>query len=108
MGAFGITTGYAVVVGWFIRFFFGTILGAMFSAPDSGAYFGEIAGAFGSIGLHLAAMILTAIVLMLGVANGIEKVNKVMMPLFFVLFIVILLKYVLVILTIVIVIDVIG
>ena len=92
IGAFGIATGYAVVVGWFIRFFFGTISGAMLSATDSGAYFGEIAGAFGSIGWHLAAMVITAIVLMLGVANGIEKVNKVMMPLFFILFIVILFK----------------
>ena len=92
IGAFGIATGYAVVVGWFIRFLFGTISGAMFSAPDSAAYFGEIAGAFGSTIWHLAAMILTAIILILGVSNGIEKVNKFMMPLFYILFIIVLFK----------------
>lgn len=92
IGAFGIATGYAVVVGWVIRFLFGTISGAMFSAPDSAAYFGEIAGAFGSTIWHLAAMIATAIILILGVSNGIEKVNKFMMPLFYVLFIIVLFK----------------
>lgn len=92
IGAFGIATGYAVVVGWVIRFLFGTISGAMFSAPDSAAYFGEIAGAFGSTIWHLAAMIATTIILILGVSNGIEKVNKFMMPLFYVLFIIVLVK----------------
>ena len=92
IGAFGIATGYAVVVGWVMRFLFGAISGSMFSAPDSAAYFGEIAGAFGSTIWHLAAMILTAIILILGVSNGIEKVNKFMMPLFYVLFIIVLVK----------------
>ena len=92
IGAFGIATGYAVVVGWVIRFLFGTISGSMFSAPDSASYFGEIAGAFGSTIWHLAAMIATAIILILGVSNGIEKVNKFMMPLFYILFIIVLFK----------------
>lgn len=92
IGAFGIATGYAVVVGWVMRFLFGTISGAMFSAPDSAAYFGEIAGAFGSTIWHLAAMIATTIILILGVSNGIEKVNKFMMPLFYILFIIVLVK----------------
>lgn len=92
IGAFGIATGYAVVVGWVMRFLFGTISGSMFSAPDSAAYFGEIAGAFGSTIWHLAAMIATAIILILGVSNGIEKVNKFMMPLFYILFIIVLVK----------------
>lgn len=92
LGAFGIATGYAVVAGWFIRFLVGSITGSMFNAPDSGAYFGEIAGSFGSMGWHLLALIITAFILILGVANGIEKVNKVMMPIFFVLFLVILVR----------------
>lgn len=92
LGAFGIATGYAVVVGWFIRFLFGSLSGAMLGAADPGAYFGEIAGAYGSIGWHLAGIALTAIILILGVANGIEKVNKVMMPIFFVLFLIILVR----------------
>lgn len=92
LGAFGIASGYAVVSGWFIRFLVGSISGAMFSTPDSGAYFGEIAGSFGSVGWHLLALIMTASILILGVSNGIEKVNKVMMPSFFVLFLIILIR----------------
>lgn len=92
IGAFGIAAGYAVVAGWFIRFLVGSVTGAMFNAPDSGVYFGEIAGAFGSVGWHLLALIMTAYILILGVANGIEKVNKVMMPAFFGLFLIILVR----------------
>lgn len=44
LGAFGIATGYAVVVGWFLRFLFGSLSGDMLQAVDSGVYFGEIAG----------------------------------------------------------------
>lgn len=91
-GAFGIAIGYAVVVGWFIRFLVGFITGSAFNAPDSGAYFGEIAGPFGSIIWHLIALVLVAIVLIFGVSKGIEKMNKIMMPLFYVLFIVLVIK----------------
>lgn len=35
-------------------------------------------------------MVITALILILGVANGIEKVNKIMMPTFFILFLIIL------------------
>lgn len=94
IGAFGIATGYAVVVGWFIRFLFGSLSGAMLGANDSGAYFGEIAGSFGSVGWHFLALTITALILILGVANGIEKVNKIMMPIFFILFLIILVRVV--------------
>src|SRR5699024_2792644 len=87
IGSLGIAIGYAVVMGWILRSLFGAISGAMINAPDSGAYFGEIAGPFGSIGWHLAAMILTLIVMNAGISKGIEKVNKVLMPAFFGMFI---------------------
>ncbi|WFA08392.1 sodium-dependent transporter [Tissierella sp. Yu-01] len=88
IGSLGIGIGYAVVVGWIIRFLVGSITGAMISAPDSGAYFGEIAGPFGSVPWHLIALILTFIIMNAGISEGIEKVNKVMMPLFFILFLI--------------------
>lgn len=87
IGSLGIAIGYAVVMGWILRSLFGAISGAMISAPDSGAYFGEIAGPFGSIGWHLAAMILTLIVMNAGISKGIEKANKILMPAFFAMFI---------------------
>lgn len=92
IGAFGIAAGYAVVAGWFIRFLVGSISGAMFNSTDSVVYFTEIAGSFGSVGWHLLAIIITSSILILGVGNGIEKVNKVMMPIFYILFLIILVR----------------
>ena len=92
IGAFGIAVGYAVVVGWFIRFLIGSITGAALNATDSGAYFGEIAGPYGSIVWHVVTLVITGIILILGVSKGIEKVNKVMMPAFYILFLILLIR----------------
>lgn len=58
----------------------------MFHAADVSAYFGEIAGDFGSVGWHMAGLAVTFLIMALGVSKGIEKMNKIMMPLFFVFF----------------------
>lgn len=92
LSALGIAIGYAVVVGWFIRFLVGYISGSAMAASDSAAYFGEIAGPFGSVIWHVIAMILVSIVLISGVSKGIEKMNKIMMPAFYVLFIILAVK----------------
>lgn len=92
LGAFGIAVGYAVVVGWFIKFLIGSITGEMINATDSAAYFGSIAGPFGSILWHFIALVITAVVLLLGVSKGIEKVNKFMMPVFYILFLILLVR----------------
>ena len=88
VGSLGIAIGYSVVVGWILRFTVGAITGVLTSSPDSGAYFGAIAGNFGSLGWHLAALVLTFIVMIAGISAGIEKVNKFMMPAFFVMFLI--------------------
>ncbi|KYH28094.1 MULTISPECIES: sodium-dependent transporter [Clostridium] len=85
-GSLGVGIGYAVVVGWIIRFLVGSATGALVNAQDSGAYFGEIAGSFGSVSWHIIALVLTFVIMNAGISAGIEKVNKVLMPLFFVLF----------------------
>ncbi|KGI40219.1 sodium-dependent transporter [Clostridium tetani] len=88
IGSLGIAIGYSVVVGWILRFTVGTITGSMIKAPDSGVYFASIAGKLGSLSWHLLALTLTFIIMTMGVSKGIEKVNKIMMPAFFVLFLI--------------------
>ncbi|MEG0943691.1 MAG: sodium-dependent transporter [Angelakisella sp.] len=88
LGSLAIGIGYAVVVGWVLRFLWGSISGSMFTAADTGSYFGAIAGPFGSIGWHMLGLAMGFLLLSLGVTNGIEKVNKIMMPAFFVLFLI--------------------
>lgn len=84
--AFAIATGYAIIMGWVIRYLWGSIAGSVTSTPDVGAYFGAIAGPFGSVGWHFLALAITVLMMVGGIAKSIEKINMVMMPLFFILF----------------------
>lgn len=64
----------------------------MLAAENSGAYFGAIAGRLSSLPWHSAAIIGCFIIMAAGVSSGIEKVNKVMMPAFFGLFIILAIR----------------
>ena len=92
LAALGIAIGYTVVLGWFLKYLFTAATGSLLTQPDMGGYFGQITGDFGSIGWHAAALIITLAVMILGISRGIERLNKVMMPLFFVLFCVLLVR----------------
>jgi NSS family neurotransmitter:Na+ symporter len=85
-GSLGIAIGYSVVVGWILKFLVGSITGSAYHTTESGAYFGAIAGSFGSVSWHLIGLALTFVIMVAGVSKGIEKINKFMMPAFFVLF----------------------
>ena len=91
LGVLGIAIGYSVVVGWVIKYTAGSVTGSIL-AEDAQAYFSAMAVDFGSIPWHLAAVVLTAGVLMLGVKDGIEKISKFMMPAFFILFVIIAIR----------------
>lgn len=88
IGSFGIAIGYAVIVGWVLRYLFGSLTGIMMSA-ETGEYFSRATGHFGSVPWHLCVVLLTLAVLAGGVLKGIEKVNRVIMPAFFILFLII-------------------
>lgn len=91
-GSLGIAIGYSVVVGWFLKYLAACFTGELSDAADTGAYFGELAVDFGSIPWHMAGLVLTFAIMLMGVSRGIEKMNKVMMPLFFVLFILLMIR----------------
>lgn len=87
VGSLGIAIGYSVVVGWIIRFLVGSITGSALTG-DTGEYFGVLAGNFGSVGWHMIGLVIVFICMAYGISTGIEKVNKVMIPTFFLLFII--------------------
>ncbi len=87
LGSLGIAIGYSIVLGWVLRSLAGAVTGSLFE-KDAAAYFAEAAGAFGSVPWHLIIVAAVTLVLLTGVTKGIEKVSKVMMPLFFLLFII--------------------
>lgn len=92
LGSLGIAIGYSVVVGWFLKYLWSSLNGSLAKAEDMGAYFGELAVDFGSVGWHLLGLFLTFAVMLLGVSRGIEKMNKIMMPVFFVFFLILMIR----------------
>lgn len=87
MGSLGIAIGYSVILGWVLRTLAAGITGQLFSV-DSGSFFGEISSAFGNIPCHGAVVVIACGLLIVGATKGIEKVNKVLMPAFFGLFVI--------------------
>lgn len=84
----GIAIGYSVVVGWVFRYAAGSVTGSVLAGnPDD--YFSNLAVSFGSVPWHLLVIVITVVILVLGVAGGIEKISKFMMPAFYLLFLVI-------------------
>lgn len=92
LGALGIAIGYTVVLGWFLKYLLAAGTGTLLTQPDMGAYFGDLASDFGSLGYHVAALAITLAIMVLGISKGIERLNKVMMPLFFLLFLIMMVR----------------
>ena len=91
LGVLGIAIGYSVVVGWVLRYAAGALTGSLLrSQPD--AYFDQLAVSFGSIPWHFIVIAATVAILVLGVAGGIEKISKFMMPAFYLFFLVIAIR----------------
>ncbi|WP_337955036.1 sodium-dependent transporter [Garciella nitratireducens] len=92
IGSLAIAIGYSVVVGWILKFTIGSISGSLLLETKSGAYFQTIAGNFQSIEWHLIGLIITFSIMIFGISKGIEKLNKILMPMFFLLFIILAIR----------------
>lgn len=91
VGALAMAIGYTVVMGWILKYTIGTFTGAVLAPADIDGFagaFGSMASSFGNNFWQTAALVICMIILMFGVGSGIEKANKIMMPVFFVLFII--------------------
>lgn len=87
LGSLGIAIGYAVIVGWVLRFLAGSVTGSMMKTQVH-EYFAGITGSLGSLPWHVIVVAITVIALVSGILKGIEKVSKIMMPAFFILFLI--------------------
>lgn len=85
LGSLGIAIGYAIILGWVLRTLFGSVSGAVLS-QEPAAFFSEATGSFGSWPWHIAVIVLVCFLLTFGMTKMIEKCSKILMPLFFVLF----------------------
>ena len=82
--------GYTVVMSWIIKYMAGMFTGEDISSDKIDDYvrdFSKTASAFGNNFWLIAALLLALLILIFGVSAGIEKTNKIMMPVFFVMFV---------------------
>lgn len=89
LGALAMAIGYTVVMGWILKYMIGAFTGKTLAPADTegfAASFGSMASAFGNNVWQIVALVIGIIILMFGVGRGIEKTNKIMMPVFFILF----------------------
>ncbi|MDR2437721.1 MAG: sodium-dependent transporter [Endomicrobium sp.] len=82
---FIIALGYTVIVAWVLRFLAGSFTGSAFSATNSVTYFKLITGNGIAVWI-VSTLFIVGIAMLGGIEKGIEKVNKFMMPVFFILF----------------------
>lgn len=85
-GSLGIAIGYSIILGWVLKSLLGCFTGELL-AVDAGAFFGEMSSTLGNVPCHALIVIMGCAALLFGATKGIEKVNKIMMPAFFILFV---------------------
>ena len=86
-GSLCIALGYAVIVTYILKALVDSLVGTLMST-DAGAWFGAFSSTpYGVIPYHVIVVVGTLLTLYLG-ARSIEKTNKIMMPLFFIIFLI--------------------
>ncbi|WMJ80445.1 sodium-dependent transporter [Clostridium sp. MB40-C1] len=82
---------YSIVAGWVLRYFY-TSLKGNFNSLDIPNYFNSFVGSKESIAWHFLAMAIVVGIVILGVTKGIEKINKIIMPSLFFIFIILMIR----------------
>lgn len=86
-GSLCIAIGYAIIIAYVLKAFFASVTGELMSV-DTGAWFESFSeDDMSVVPFHIIVVVVAALTLLLG-AKSIEKSNKVMMPVFFVVFVV--------------------
>lgn len=86
-GSMCIAIGYAVIIAYVFKAFWGSLTGDLMTV-DTGKWFEGFSGtAYSVVPFHVIVVVITILTLLLG-AKSIEKSNKVMMPVFFLVFVI--------------------
>jgi len=90
-GSMCIAIGYAVIISYVLKAFFQSVTGDLM-AVDTGVWFESISTTeYAVVPFHIIVVVGTLLTLLLG-AKSIEKTNKVMMPVFFIIFVVLAIR----------------
>lgn len=91
LGSLAMAIGYTVVMGWILKYMIGAFTGEILQPANMDGFntaFGKMASSFGNNYLLSVALIIGIAILMFGVSRGIENANRIMMPVFFILFVI--------------------
>ncbi len=91
LGSLGIAIGYSVILGWVFRSIQGVLTNELLT-NDIPAFFTNMTQSFSNVPCHFLVLFVTCILLFTSATNAIEKVNKVLMPAFFILFIILAIR----------------
>ena len=86
LGSLGIAIGYSVILGWVFRSIQGVVTNELFTNNIT-AFFTNMTQSFSNVPCHFLVLFITCLLLFTSATNAIEKVNKILMPAFFILFI---------------------
>ena len=90
-GSMCIAIGYAVIISYVLKAFFQSLTGELMTV-DTGIWFESISTTeYAVVPFHVIVLVGTLLTLLLG-AKSIEKTNKVMMPIFFVIFVILAIR----------------
>lgn len=88
LGSLALAIGYSVVVGWIFKYLYLSLSGGLMGLDGIPAFDGLFtATATSNIGWQVLGMAVTIGIMAFGIGKGIEKANKLMIPLFYALFI---------------------
>ena len=90
-GSMCIAIGYAVIISYVLKAFFQSVTGELMTV-DTGAWFESFSTTeYSVVPFHVIVVVGTLLTLLLG-AKSIEKSNKIMMPVFFVIFVILAIR----------------
>ena len=91
LGSLGIAIGYSVILGWVFRSIQGVVTNELFT-NNIPAFFTNMTQSFSNVPCHFLVLFVTCLLLFTSATNAIEKVNKILMPAFFILFIILAIR----------------
>lgn len=91
LGSLGIAIGYSIILGWVFRSIQGVVTNELLT-NDIPAFFTNMTQSFSNVPCHFLVLFVTCLLLFTSATNAIEKVNKILMPAFFILFIILAIR----------------
>lgn len=89
LGVLGVLMFYSIVVGWILKYFSLSLSGELLTI-EAGTYFENFAGTLSSVPWFFLAVLLNMLIVGVGITKGIERLNKIAMPLLLLLFIILM------------------